>query len=185
MGKTAFDEFIRQEKTIDSENKNIDWKDKKDVYLSRVNALYKDIESFLSDYTESGDIRIEKGSTLIEEEYIGKYDAPVLHIHLYGKHADLIPAGTNMIGSPGRVDLLGDIETRRIILADENEKAPAIFAAFSFTEEEKEQNAQKAEEWANRERNYVWKIITDPPKIHYIELTEDSFLSLLQEVLGG
>ncbi len=185
MGKTSFSEFVKQEKKFDEQKKTVNWEEKKLLYLSRIQNLYETVRSFLHEYTESGEVKIEEDSIQIDEDYIGIYAVPVLHVHLYDRHAALVPAGTNMIGSPGRVDLVGDMDTLRIILADKNETCPKVFAAFSRTEEEKEQIEKKVEELVHRKRDYVWKIITDPPDIRYIELTEDSFLNSLQEVFGG
>ncbi|MCL2624006.1 MAG: hypothetical protein FWD31_10110, partial [Planctomycetaceae bacterium] len=120
----------------------------------------------------------------IEEEIIGEYEVPVLNIHLYDKHAALIPAGTNMIGTPGRVDLVGNFETKRMILTGMNESRPQGATAFSCSWLDDE----KLTEIKNQEpqgREYVWKIITDPPKIRFIDLNEDNFLSSLQEILDA
>ena len=185
MGKSSFREFVEREKKIDLQVKEVNWEEKKQLYLSRVDDLYKNIEAFLREFIESKAVRIERNAVNIDEEYIGEYDVPVLDIYLYNKHAALIPAGTNMIGSPGRVDLVCDYDVRRIILADKNEDKPQIFRAISHTEEEKEQAKKRGEEWIRRKRDYVWKFITDPPEIRYIDLTEDSFFNSLQEVLGG
>ena len=185
MSKTAFKEFIERERTVVARQKNIDWEKRKHLFLKRVNVLFDDVENFLQEFTDSKAVRLEKDVTKIDEEYVGEYEAPVLRIHIYGKHADLMPVGTNVIGTPGRVDLKGRFDAIRLILADKKEKSPQSFAGISWAPMDKERVREKAEEWMQRKRHYVWKIITDPPDIEYIELDEDNFLSALQEVIDG
>jgi hypothetical protein len=185
MGKSSFIEFIEQEKAFESRKKSIDWEERKDLYLKQLKTLFDDVENFLREFTESGAVQIKRSQETIEEESIGEYEIPVLHIQIYGKHADLVPVGTNLIGTPGGVDLIGDIAKIRFILADKDEGRPQIFAAFSWSIGGKKLAMEQAENWILRKRDYVWKIITDPPDIRYIELNEDSFLGALQEVLDG
>jgi hypothetical protein len=184
MTKTAFKEFVKKEKAVDSQQRSIDWEGKKLAYLKQVDTLFDEVRTYLHEFTKSKEIHIEKRTTTIEEEYIGKYEAPVLHIRLYGRHADLVPVGTNIIGTPGRVDLRGNVESIRFILADKKEKCPQVFAGISWSPIDRERVKKKADEWSQRKRDYVWKMITDPPDIRYVELDEDNFLSLLQEVLN-
>ena len=158
---------------------------KKRTYLKQLEKLYKYVETFLREFTESGAIRIEKKDVTIDEEYIGEYEAPGWRIYLYGKHADLLPVGANIIGTPGRVDLICNYDAIRIILADKKEKRPQVFAGISGMPEDRKRVRERAEEWIQQNRHYVWKFITEPPDIRYIELNEDSFLSALQEVLDG
>ena len=185
MSKTAFKEFIEKEKAIDAENRSFDWEGKKQAYLRYLDKFFADVEKYLHEYITSKTLRIEKNVTTIEEEYIDKYEVPTWRIYLYSKHVDLVPVGTNIVGSPGRVDLRGVIKSVRFILADKKEKSPQSFAGISWAPMDKERVREKAEEWMQRKRHYVWKIITDPPDIEYIELDEDNFLSALQEVIDG
>ena len=185
MSKTSFKEFIEQEKAAEFRKNSIDWDEQKKLYLKRVEMLFDQVKKYLHEFTETGAIQIKKMNETIEEECIGKYEVPILRIQIYGKSADLVPAGTNMIGTPGRVDLIGDIATIRLILADKDEAGPQIFAAFSWSREDKKRVEEKAENWLLRKRDYVWKMITDPPDIRYVELNEDSFFEALQEVLDG
>ena len=185
MSVATFRQFVEQEKAVATKKKSVDWNKKKLAYLEQLDRLFENVEVFLREFIESGAVRIERNVITIDEEYVGKYDAPVLRIHIYGRHADLLPMGVNIIGTPGRVGLKGIMGTVRFVLADKREKSPQVFASMSWLPEDKEHAQEKAEEWANRKRDYVWKIITDPPQIRFVELNEDSFLSSLMEVLNG
>jgi len=185
MSLTAFRDFVEQEKTVAIRKKSIDWEQKKRTYLEQLEKLYKSVEKFLHEFIESESVQIEKDVVTIDEEYIGKYEAPCLLIHIYGRHANLMPVGANIIGTPGRVDLKGIMGTVRIILADKKAKIPEAFASIAWLPEDKKRAQEDAEEWMTRKRNYVWKIITEPPNIRFVELDQDSFFSSLMEVLNG
>jgi len=184
MSKTSFKKFVEQEKAVDSKQRNIDWEGKKRTYLQRVGALFDEIRAYLQEFVESEDLQIKESTETIDEEYIGEYEVPVLRIQLFDKHADLVPAGTRIIGSPGRVDLVGDFDKKSFILADREEDRPQIFSGFSWHSNGKRVK-KKADKETRRKRHYVWKLLTDPPKMRYVELDEDIFLSSLQEVLDG
>jgi len=182
MSKTSFKEFVEQKKAVEDLKKSIDWDKRKKFYLRQVEILFKNVKDYLSEFKE---ITFETTHEEIEEEIIGTYEVPVLHIHLYDKHAALTPAGTNLIGTPGRVDLVGDFETKRIILTGKKEIHPQGVTAASCSWLDEDEILEEIKSQESQGRDYVWKIITDPPKIRFMNLNEDNFLSLLQEVLDA
>jgi hypothetical protein len=184
MSKAAFKEFI--EKGIEEyshKKEEIDWVGRKDKYLDQVKQLYEQVRFYLKEFSDA--VQLSEEFIKVNEKYIGDYDATMLKIDVLGKQALLVPVGTNIVGTPGRVDLKSYLGKKRIILADQKIKKPNIFFATAFNEEDKKRIEKQAEEWATRSRKYVWKIITDPPDIRYIDLDEEHFLGALQEVLGG
>lgn len=179
MSKTAFKEFIKKGIEEHTHQKEFDWVGRKNKYLDRVKQLYEQIRSYLKEFSDT--VQLSEEIVIVNEKYVGNYEAPLLKIDILGKQASLVPIGTNIIGTPGRVDLKSYLETKRIILVDQTAKEPKIFAAITFNKEDKKRIGKRI----TRPRNYVWKIITDPPNIRYIELDEEHFLGALQEVLGG
>lgn len=165
MSSSTFKEFIEKRK---AEEEGIDWESRKQDYLEKVKQLMETIRGYLDEFSDSLPLTEEKKT--IYEDYLGEYDVPVLHIDLYGKRASVIPVGRNIIGTPGRVDLVSLARTVRIILADKKRKR--------FPE-------RTPEELIKEPTDYVWKIVTDPPRIRFITLDKERFLDALQEVLGG
>ena len=184
MSKTTFQEFIEQEKSADSRVKSFDWEERKQYYLGQVDVLYKNVEDYLREYIDTNDIVIETTRKVIDEVMLGKYEVPVLNIQIYGKHAELVPVGTNVFRTPGRVDMVGCGETIKFFLVDKYEDRKRLFAAVSLTKEQKKQVEEMEQEWISGKRDYVWKIITGPLDVRFIRLNEDSFLDALQEVSG-
>jgi CRISPR/Cas system-associated protein Cas5 (RAMP superfamily) len=183
MSKTAFKEFIEKGIEEYTHKKEIDWVGRKDKYLNKVKQLYGQVRSYLKEFSDT--VQLSDEVVKVNEKYIGDYDAPGLKIDVLGKQASLIPVGTNIVGTPGRVDLKSYWGTKRIILADQKTQKPNIYFTTAFNAEDKKRIEKQTEERATRSRKYIWKIITDPPNIRYIELDEEHFLGALQEVLGG
>ncbi|MDR3197933.1 MAG: hypothetical protein LBU34_08715 [Planctomycetaceae bacterium] len=183
MSKAAFKEFIKKGIEEYTHQKKFDWVGRKNKYLDKVKRLYEQVRSYLQEFSDT--VQLSEETITVNEKYIGDYEATILKIEILGKQASLVPVGTNIVGTPGRVDLKSYLETKRIILVDQNAKEPQIFATIDLNKEDKKRIEKHTEEWATRPRKYVWKIITDPPNIRYIELDEEHFLGALQEVLGG
>ena len=185
MSKTLFKEFVEQKKAVDTRIKSIDWLARKEFYLRQVEMLFKTVEEYLREFIESGDVQIETTLEKIEEDNLGEYLVPVLQIRLYGKQATLEPGGTNLIGTPGRVDLAGNFDSKRLVLAEKDESRPQAGVALPCSWMDEDEQDESASQDLCPACGYAWKFITDPPKVRYIELTEDSFLSALQEVLDA
>jgi hypothetical protein len=185
MSKLSFKEFVEQEREVETRKRSIDWEERKKFFLGRLEVLFQDVERFLHDFIESNDVQIIRKNKGIKEEYIGKYEVPVMRIKLYGKHATLIPVGTLMIGTPGRVDLVGTLESKRIILTGKDEYRPQPPVAFSCSWLDEDNKLDEIGTIDSRGPELVWKFITEPTKNRYIDLDKDSFLSLLQEVLDA
>ena len=172
MKHTQFDEFIEQE--VQEKSKPIDWETKKVEYLGHIKTLFGDVREWLKEYTQNNKITIEDAIIRIDEEIIGVYEVPKLKITIGSKIAELIPIGTNLIGTKGRVDLVGDRRKSKFILADRSAKG--------FTTQSSGNNKPKK---PTSNINWVWKITSNPPQIVYTELNKDSFLKCLMEVLNG
>ncbi|MDR1963694.1 MAG: hypothetical protein LBQ50_07940 [Planctomycetaceae bacterium] len=173
MSKTAFKDFINT--GLKKKKKSAQRKEK---YLAKVDELYKQIRSYLNEFSDT--VQLFEDTIKVNEEYIGEYDAPTLKIDIFGKQASLNPVGTYILGALGRVDLESDFETRRIILVDRDTKRLQILSAKS---KKRTENATKKP--VKHKRHYVWKLVTEPPDVYYIELDEENFLDALLEVLGG
>ena len=170
MSVSSFKEFVANRKTETDEVRSIDWESRKVWYLKQVEELFKKIRGYLAEFKD--DIQVTEGTETISEDFIGEYEVPILKINLYGKHASVVPAGINLIGTPGRVDLVSYVERVRIILGDKNRRSPASIYR-NLTEED------------HALTDYVWKIITESPRRQYVEVEKECFLEALQEVLGG
>jgi hypothetical protein len=183
MGKKEFEDFVNKE--IQKENKTINWQGKLDRWKSNINDLLGKIENWLKDYTVSGKISIESKEIEIFEEAIGRYFVPSLLINISGNIIHVKPIGTVMIGTIGRVDIIGKSASQKIILVDKNATRPSIQTFINTTEEERNKNEEKIKELANTPVEWEWKFASEPPKIKYSDLNQESFFECLMAVING
>lgn len=103
-----FDTFVKRQQQLAAEaaaEVPLDPKKELDEWITRLNALYARIEDeFLKDYIDAGSIRTEIKSIQLNEEFSGPYVAPTMVIHIGLQEIKLIPIGTMLVASKGRVD---------------------------------------------------------------------------------
>lgn len=127
MDSKDFDEFVkRQQDGTSVAAVEIDWKKERDQWLAHLGRLYSKIESFLAKYVSSGQIRYEYRSIDLNEENIGSYTAKQMVLRIGRQEVDLVPIGTLLIGSKGRVDVRGPAGTAQILLVDRKAWGPKI-----------------------------------------------------------
>lgn len=177
--KKTFDGFVASQ-TIQTKESEIDWDKHRDEWLSKLEEFYILVENFLHEYIEKQQIQLVYNSKKIIEEHIGSYDAKTAYIVIGRNKIYLEPIGTNLIAAKGRVDMNGPSGKVKFVLVDKDASAPNAFVHIWIEGEEppSEQPRKDIVEWA-------WKIGTPPPRIRYIELTQESFFDALMEVANG
>jgi len=91
----------------------------------------------------------------------------------------LIPIGTMLISSKGRVDVIGPAGTGRLILV--NKKATSARQLISVTIVDPK-NPPPPKRAIREQIEWVWKIAGRPPTTTFIELNKESFFQLLLEI---
>lgn len=181
MSTKEFDEFLSRQQQIPEAE--IDWDEQRDEWLGFLAQFYAEVERYLAAYIASGKVSIQYEEIEIVEELVGRYTARSLRLDVAGHKARLDPIGTNLIGAKGRVDLEGASGKVRFVLVDENLPGPSVQVAIRITDEPDHSEAEPEDE--QEEIKWVWKITTPPPRISYLELSQESFLQALLEVVGG
>lgn len=176
--KSEFEAFVRAQQP--SAQSDIDWNKQRDEWLTLLDRLYKQIEMLLGEYVEGGQIHLRYQDVTINEEDIGTYQARRLVIKIGGKEIVLEPIGTLLIGSKGRVDVLGPAGRARLALVDKDSTRPHVRVTVQV-----DPRRPPAPEPPAKSPQWTWKIVTSPPAVHYIELTRDSLFRALMEVAGG
>ena len=179
MVKTDFESFLNKES--EKRKKTINWEEKLNKWKSFIGSLYLNINDWLKEYVESGKIKIVTYDIEIYEEAIGKYSVEAMKIKLGENIVKLIPIGTVLIGTIGRIDIIGESGAQKIILADKNASGPKI-EVNEFISEGKEQNNKKL---SYTPVDWVWKFTSNPPRIKYTELNQESFFKCLMNVING
>lgn len=182
VDKTDFDQFVAREQAAAAKSGTIDWDKQRDEWLDYLDALYAKIESFLSKYLSTGQIRAEYADLILNEENIGRYEARQMVLRIGRQQVDLVPIGTLLIGAKGRVDVVGPAGTAPLLLVDKRVPGPAslIHVQVGISGKPPEMPGKPEEEI-----QWEWRILTRPPERRFIELTQQSFFNLIMEVANG
>jgi hypothetical protein len=106
-GRRDFDDFVKRQQPTAAETKPIDWAKQRDEWLQHLRQLYDQIETFLAEYLESGEIKRDYRDITLNEENIGSYKARQMVLNIGRQEITLTPIGTLLIGAKGRVDVVG------------------------------------------------------------------------------
>jgi hypothetical protein len=99
-----------------------DWKKELAEYIASVASLYDRATEYLSEYLADGSVNISHDEVEIVEESYGSYRIDRLLIDIGHQRVFLEPVGTMLIGSKGRVDLIGPIKRVPVLLIRESVK---------------------------------------------------------------
>jgi len=178
----TFDEFVSRQQEADPETTSIDWEMERDAWLAHLDRLYSKIESFLSKYVSVGQIRYEYRPVQLNEENIGSYSARQMVLRIGRQEVDLVPIGTLLVGSKGRVDVRGPAGRAQILLVDSKASDPRslIHVTVSVGGKLPPPPGKRAQEI-----EWEWKIVTRPPERRFVEITQQTFFDLILEVANG
>jgi hypothetical protein len=162
-----FEKFLEQE-AEEEESSVIDYEQEKKEWLTKIDEFYALIQEFIGAYLKQGKITQEWKIIQLQEDYFGEYDVKQLMLKIGKKRLIFKPIGRFLIGfNRGRIDLLSDIGTVRFVLLPKDLESPQVT------------------DFNNSNAKWCWKIATSPPKVSYLELTEQSFFESLIEVVNA
>jgi hypothetical protein len=184
MSKSDFDAFVKRQQTEQQEEATFDPKQQLEQWLSYIDALYNQITDFLQAYIEGGTAQIEYSDIPINEDFIGTYTARKMFLKIGRSTVTFTPIGTMLIGTKGRVDVQGPLGNARLSLI--NKKVTFARQLIQVTVRmpgdppptRPSPEAIKQIEWA-------WKIITPPPEMKFIELTQEAFFDMILAIANA
>jgi hypothetical protein len=178
-GNTDFDEFVKRQQTAVEEGL-VDWSKERDDWLRHLTELYEQTESFLADYIDAGEIKLNYRGIELNEENIGSYDARQMILKIGRQEITMTPVGTMFFYTKGRVDVVGPAGRTHLLLVDSEASGPPRKVTVTIGS-----SVPPAAKAVPKEIKWAWKIATSPPMIHYIELTQESLFQALMEVANG
>ncbi|MCJ2067396.1 hypothetical protein MKK75_01015 [Methylobacterium sp. J-030] len=181
MPATDFDSFVQQQQD-NKENIKEFWGRERDQYIDYVNKVYGTIEEFLAPWTSTGSVTIEYHEQEIHEEDTGVYNVRKCIISIGNRFIALTPIGTQLIGTKGRIDISGAFGRSRLILVDKD--ATGIRVSVTHVDLNDPQSS-KAEKPPEKEIDWTWKIVSNPPNMKFIEFNKENFLSKIMEISNG
>jgi hypothetical protein len=175
-----FDDFVKRQKPFSTTEQPIDWDRERNDWIAYLELLYKQIEAFLKKYKDEGSIRIEYKEIELNEEHVGRYVVKQMVLHIGRQEITLTPIGTLLIGFKGRVDVAGSAGEARLALVDKDAVDARLLVRVKVTVGP--QKPPEPEEETKKNIEWVWKIVSSPPLVRFIELNAESFLQLIMEV---
>ena len=181
-----FDVFVdRQHQAAAAMSEDMDWNKERDEWLRYLDFLYESIEGFLKSYIDAKKIGCHYQEIELNEDDIGSYKARKLILRIGRQEITLTPVGTLLIGSKGRVDVLGPAGRTRLVLVDDHIKNPRSFFHVTMHPVGRKSVSLPAPPPAKLPINWVWKILSSPPEVKLIELTRQSLFDMIMEVTNG
>lgn len=121
-----FDDLIKNKIKKEKESRpKINWGERKQGWLSSIDDLYSDINSWFKPF--GADVKIESQQVELVEEYIGSYGVAEMKIKIGAELVTIRPRGTIIIGGYGRVDMTGlDGEAMFLLLPKKEGKGNSI-----------------------------------------------------------
>ena len=178
MAKTEFDRFVEKQHKL--AEPSIDFEKVKEEWLASIEALYAKVEEFLSEYKSGGRVRTTYNPVILNEDLFGTYQAQQLTIIIGNKQIILRPLGRFTIGAMGRVDVTGSSGNARIVRTFQSVTGIKVTVTVHEGTTHKKENKQP-----EVKEPIVWKLVTSPPNLQYLELTKERFLETLVEVSNG
>ncbi|MBJ2176917.1 hypothetical protein JC795_01785 [Pseudomonas veronii] len=173
----SFEDFVAKHST-GSETPTFDPEKEIQEWQVALDSLYALIESFVLPYKEAGSVALKFVPTTLHEESLGAYKVNKGVLTVGNAKYILAPVGTMLIGSKGRVDVLGPTGTGMLALVRGD--GPKINVRVTIGSE-----ATPSVDKFESEKSklpWKWKVVSNKPPYTYMELTENNFLSLLMEL---
>jgi hypothetical protein len=96
---------------------SIDWEAKKNEWIKDVEKLYDTVENeYLAAAAKKEVVSTSRVNKDISEEFIGKYSIPELRVCVGDEQVVFSPKGRNIVGAAGRIDLIGDMGEKTLVL---------------------------------------------------------------------
>lgn len=182
---TDFDTFVNSQQPVaEPESVTIDWDKQRDEWLGYLDSLYKDIEQFLKPYIDTQRIIYQYQDIELNEDNIGSYNARRLILKIGRQEVTFTPVGTLLIGSKGRVDVLGSAGRARLILTDRDAVGARSLIRVTVHVGNNPPPTQSPQS-APINIDWVWKIVTSPPSYDFIDLTQETLFNMILEVTNG
>jgi hypothetical protein len=181
MSKKQFETFLENE--IEAA-KQFDAKKEVAEYQEFLTQLYSQARQYVEPYVANGAMSIEMAKKAMHEEGLGVYEVEEMVLRISTtKYVRLVPKGTNLIGTKGRVDMQGRGPDVRLLLVDKTASKPRIRVTQSFVRAG--QPASAPAPVAPESIDWTWKIATSPPDVRYIDLNEETFLDAVLRVAAN
>lgn len=156
----------------------IDWEARRAAWLTNIAALYATIRGWIAD---TPGVIIDDSQTLtLNEEPVGYYEVSKLLLSVGGNRIEFRPAGMRIIGSQGRVDVMGPRGKTMLVLLSKGVPPPAGVRVVLPGE------STLVTEDRERSNGVEWNFARlEGPGWRYDPLTPATLLAVMKQLLGN
>lgn len=184
MSKSDFDAFVQQQQHDAEKVAGFDPKQQLQEWYDYLDLLYKKIAGFMKQYINTNTASISYSDITLTEDFSGSYSIRRMLLKIGRSTITFTPIGTMLIGSKGRVDVQGPHGGARLILINKKASHPRQLISVRVSRPGDPPPAlPTVEDVKNIE--WEWKIITPPPEMGFIELTEEAFFDMVLTVANA
>ncbi|MBF0137224.1 MAG: hypothetical protein H7833_08735 [Magnetococcus sp. DMHC-1] len=194
MSNLQFSEFLKKKRERDTLSGHIDWEIRRKIWLDKLDFLFhRQIAAWLSPYQKEGFLDTRIDQVAIQEDVMGtwgRYDAPMMAIHVISETVTLTPVGMVILGGLGRVDMVGSLGKLMLVLNDSGQapgfhmvrvtSIPPKEAVFHNLESARSQQIIPMEE---RMRRADWYFVPPTDRRSLLRVTEETFTEHLQNIV--
>lgn len=179
MKKTEFDQFLSDVAGSDPAS-SINYATELEEWKAALATFFQLVQAYLSEFVEAKRLTLEWRRIVLSEQQVGTYEVPALTIRIGPLEIKVNPVGTFLIGTKGRVDMIGPRGTVRFILVDKDAVRPKVTVSVRVQGQPMFENTRKDPATIT----WKWKRVRISP-MTYEELTADSLFEAIKEVASG
>lgn len=181
MTNSKFSDFVKQQQhdnNKEEEEAVFDPKKQLEEWFHYIEVLYEKINSFMKTYIDDGMATISYNNITLTEDFSGSYQIRQMLLKIGRSTITFTPIATMLIGAKGRVDVQGPSGGARLILMNEKVTNASQLITVRVSRPGDAPPALPKKQ----DINWAWKIISSPPKMDFIDLTEDSLSDMILTV---
>jgi hypothetical protein len=176
MPNSEFANFVDSQQ--DSKEIQFDWQKELSDYTGNVESLYRQVTDYLGEYLVDGRVKLSYDKVEIVEESYGSYSINRLLVDIGHQRVFLEPIGTMLIGSKGRVDLIGPIKRIPILLIRKSVKSVNDMVHVSIGLGGDLPASPPA---SPQDAVWVWKLRSNKNTYAFEDLDKENFLAAIIE----
>lgn len=182
MSRADFDAFVKRQAAEKTQPEGFDPQQQLQEWQDYLKQLYGDVALYLGEYINTGQATIKFEDITLNEDFSGPYTVPQMNLRIGDSMVIFEPVGTMLIGSKGRVDVLGPRGSARLSLINRKitnaNQMVRVRVRLANEPDPPPEPGEEPIEWG-------WKVIKTSPQVAFINLTEDSFFDMIVGVVDA
>ncbi|RXT70623.1 hypothetical protein [Pseudomonas syringae] len=176
MTKKSFSDFVNEKKSPSSQK--FDPQEQIEEWRKLLDNLYTEVRTFLTPFITEGSTELSLHPIMIREESLGIYQVESAVLRIGNIKYIFSPVGTMLIGSKGRVDIVGPKGTRSVALIKGT--GPKVTVTVTIGDETPIRKPQPNS--GQEELPWRWVILSAKPPYKYSEWNKENFQELIMDM---